>query len=123
MEYLFQIAQSLSPESPPLEQVRRKSKILFGNSDRVQVADAIHRSEDGAVNATDLASELDLPNPRVRAQLLAFAEAGLLTPHVKGPGKHWYLRAPSMYWAACHALMEDRLDEHDDRSGHISGRA
>jgi len=91
----------------------------------VQVADAIRRSEDGAVNATDLATELGLPNTRVRAQLLAFAEAGLLTPHLKGPGKHWYLRMPSPYWTACSNLMETWLGGLDDRddSEIIAGRS
>lgn len=83
----------------------------------MQVADAIHRSEDGAVNATDLATELGLPNTRVRAQLLAFAEAELLAPDMKGTGKHWYLRRPSPYWMVCSDLMETWLGGFEDVDG------
>jgi hypothetical protein len=83
--------------------VRAKSKALFGNRDRLEVAVAIAKSEDGVVNATDLSFELGMVNSRVRAQLLAFAEVGLLvlgtTPAENG--KRWYVRQQSSFWATC----------------------
>lgn len=97
------------------ERVRRNSKVLLGNSDRAQVAVAIQQSEDGLVNATDLALELGMPNNRVRAQLLAFAEADLLTPGPPGPGKHWYLRKEHDFWKACRSLLEVWSGERQER--------
>jgi len=58
------------------------------------------------VNATDLARELDLPNNRVRAQLLVFVEADLLDPIPPGAGKHWYVRKKSDFWEACDSLLK-----------------
>lgn len=44
------------------------SKLLLGNQDRLEVGEAIARSEDGLVNATDLGLELGIAQPRVRNQ-------------------------------------------------------
>jgi len=88
------------------EFIREKSKALFGNSDRVQVALAIGQSKDGLVNATDLAAELGIVNNRIRAQLLAFVEVRLLSPAPPGPGKRWYVRAESGFWDTCQKLAE-----------------
>lgn len=66
------------------------------------------------VNATDLALELGMPNNRVRAQLLAFAETGLLVPGPPGPGKHWYIRQESDFWGTCRGLLETWVKEQGD---------
>jgi hypothetical protein len=94
-----------SPTSLPKkvrDRIRTYSKVLLGNKDRIDVAVAIALSQDKAVNATDLANELGLVNSRVRTQLLAFAEVGLLseTP-ASGELKRWYLRQNSPFWQAC----------------------
>lgn len=88
--------------------VRARSKALFGNRDRLDVAIAVARSHDSAVNATDLAKETGLINTRVRAQLLAFAEADLLSEIQPAGGelKRWYRRNDNPFWQAC-------LDLHD----------
>lgn len=90
------------------ERVRVRSKLLFGNMDRMAVAIAIAESPDGAVNATDLTWQLQLANNRVRAQLVAFAEVGLLEAHLHdGDKKRWYTRVKSPFWATCQALVQD----------------
>ena len=87
------------------ELVRERSKALFGNRDRIDVAVAIALGEDAAVNATDLAAEIGLANSRVRAQLLAFADAGLLSRvEPGGELKRWYRRENNPFWQSCLAL-------------------
>jgi hypothetical protein len=89
------------------EHLRARSKALFGNRDRLEVAVAITLSPDGAVNATDLAKVTGLANNRVRNQLLVMAAAGLLAEMPPG-GEHkrWYVRQDSPFWQACLDLYE-----------------
>jgi hypothetical protein len=90
------------------QRLRERSKFLLGNSDRLEVAAAVARSEDDAVNATDLVQVLDgLPNNRIRAQLVALAQAGLLDAMPRdGHGRIWYVRKPTKFWDACVELEE-----------------
>jgi hypothetical protein len=60
-----------------LAQLRDRSKRLYGNADRLQVAYAVAQSS-GVVHAQELADLLAIGPPRVRAQLLAFVEAGVM---------------------------------------------
>jgi hypothetical protein len=85
------------------ERIRERSKDVFGNKDRLDVAVAIARSADDAVNATDLAAETGLVNSRVRAQLLALTRADLLSevPQTGEDLKRWYLRQESPFWQTC----------------------
>jgi len=90
------------------ELLRRRSKLVFGNRDRLEVAVAIARSNDPLVNATELTDVLvGWPNNRIRAQLVALAEADLLraAPRI-GPGKIYYLRQDSLFWDACLDLAD-----------------
>jgi DNA-binding IclR family transcriptional regulator len=87
--------------------LREKSKALFGNRDRLEVLAAIARSQDAAVNATDLALELGILNPRVRTQLIALAEAGLLAPAPTEDVKRWYVKRESPFWGGCLDLLDD----------------
>ena len=89
------------------EELRKNSKAMFGSSDRLPVALAIAAAEDGAVNATDLSWDLRLANNRVRAQLVAMADLGLLQaiPPDSG-GKRWYTRVDSPFWDVCVDLYE-----------------
>jgi hypothetical protein len=86
--------------------VREKSKALFGNRDRAEVAQAIAQSPDGIVNATDLSLELGMLNSRVRTQLLALVEAELLDPGLQEAGKRWYVRRESSFWTTLSDLID-----------------
>jgi chromosomal replication initiator protein len=89
--------------------LREQSKLLFGNSDRLEVALAVAQSDLDAVNATDLAEVLaGWPNNRIRAQLVALARVGLLQsmPRDDDSGKIWYRRMPAHFWGACIELVE-----------------
>lgn len=68
---------------------------------------AIARSPDGLVNATDLQNEIGLVQSRVRNQLVALAEAELLTALPDGDVKRWYRREPSPFWQSCLDLYDD----------------
>ena len=85
------------------EIARVRSKSLFGNLDRLEVAVAVASSALDAVNATDLTEALPgLPNNRIRAQLVALANVGLLQAMPRdGSGRIWYIRKPALFWAAC----------------------
>jgi hypothetical protein len=89
------------------DRLRERSKLVYGNRDRLQVAVAVARSDSGLVNATDLAEETGLVNTRVRAQLIAFAEAGLLEAMPPDAGKRWYSRVESPFWRQCLDLAEE----------------
>jgi hypothetical protein len=90
------------------EDMRRRSKALFGNRDRLVVIAAVSHS-DGIVCAADLERRTELANNRVRAQLIALTDAGLLAQDRREPRDRtqWYRRIPSPLWAACAALYED----------------
>jgi hypothetical protein len=57
--------------------IRQRSKRLFGNADRLEVAQAVAESS-GVVHAQELADQLGMSPPRVRTQLLAFVGAGIM---------------------------------------------
>jgi Mn-dependent DtxR family transcriptional regulator len=84
------------------------SKLLLGNQDRLEVAVAVARSEDGLINATDLGLELGIAQPRVRNQLVTLEKAGLLDRMPKsGTVKQWFQRRESPFWHVCIALYKD----------------
>jgi hypothetical protein len=94
------------------ERIRQRSKAMFGNLDRLDVAVAIALSEDGLVNATDLSWDLRIANNRVRAQLLALTELGLLRPEPGDrAGKRHYLRLENPFWQTCLNLYRDWIAE------------
>jgi hypothetical protein len=97
-----------APSAPDREFLRKKSKALFGNRDRLEVATEVARSESAAVNAADLSYALRLPNNRVRAQLIALASVGLLEamPHDGTTGRVWFIRRQSQFWSACVELTD-----------------
>lgn len=105
---------ALHPErldQPTRERIRQRSKAMFGNLDRLDVAVAIALSEDGLVNATDLSWELRIANNRVRAQLLALTELGLLRPGPGAGGKRHYLRLANPFWQTCLELYREWVAE------------
>jgi hypothetical protein len=71
-------------------------------------------SRDPSVNAADLAAELGIENPRVRAQLVAFSKGGLLTPAAPMAGKRWYVRNDSPFWATCLTMMRHWAGQYAD---------
>ncbi|HVD41990.1 MAG TPA: hypothetical protein VNC16_13430 [Solirubrobacterales bacterium] len=87
--------------------VRKRSKLFFGNQDRMEVLVAIALSPDGLVNATDLQWEIEIVQNRVRNQLVALARVGLLTKFPQRGGKAWYKRVDSSLWGAALDLYED----------------
>src|SRR5690349_6172809 len=72
--------------------VRERSKLLFGNQDRFEVAVAVAHSQLGRVNATDLHRVLDLAVNRIRAQLLALEAIGRLERLPDENGKRMFAR-------------------------------
>jgi|ERR1700722_19136389 len=83
------------------EEIRKRSKALFGNRDRLEVMAAIAASRDGLVCAADLERSVGLANNRVRAQLIALYEAGLLQAMPRSRDRiQWYQRQPSRLWQA-----------------------
>jgi hypothetical protein len=83
------------------EQIRARSRALFGNLDRLEVAAAIAASDDGVVNATDLQWELRIANNRVRAQLVGLADLGFLQQVSTEARKRYYVRLKSPFWSMC----------------------
>lgn len=91
------------------EKVRARSKSLFGNKDRLEIAVEIARSRDGYVNATDLSAATGLLQSRVRNQLLALVDAELLeeVPETGDGRRRWFRRKESPFWQGCLELIED----------------
>jgi hypothetical protein len=81
--------------------LRARSRALFGNLDRLEVAAAIAASSDGVVNATDLQWELKIANNRVRAQLVGLADLGFLQATSTEARKRYYVRLKSPFWSVC----------------------
>jgi hypothetical protein len=93
----------------PREVVRDRSKLLFGNRDKLEVLSAIGGLTDQALCAADIESRVGLANNRVRAQLIILAKLGLLIALPRGRGERiqWYQRVPSPLWSASAALYEE----------------
>ena len=84
---------------------RELSKAIFGNADRLGVAEYIAASPDGLIYATEIARSLDIPQNRARAQLLAFAEAGLLRPLPRDLDRRaFFSRENDDFWEAMNSL-------------------
>lgn len=83
---------------------RRLSKLLLGNADRLDVAAAVARSSAGVVHAQELGRALDLTPSRVRAQLLAMVDAGVLTLPPRVGRTVDYEREEAPFWDAIRLL-------------------
>ena len=90
--------------------LRRKSKLLFGNADRLEVCYAVTRSS-GLVHAQELANELGISPPRVRAQLLALAAADLLDVLPRSGQTQDYERRDSAFWPAIELMVEGWVEQ------------
>jgi hypothetical protein len=109
--------RAMPPSDTPLqtsardEDLRTLSKRVFGNADRLPVAIAVARSEEGIVCATDIGWEASISPARAGAQLRAFADLGLVAALPVEPGrKRWYWRQPSPFWETCIALADRESD-------------
>lgn len=87
--------------------VRALSKLIFGNADRLEVAAAIAREPEAIVNGDELANQLTIAPNRVRAQLLAFTEAGFLSPVPRVDRRVYYERRASPFWDLVLAVLEE----------------
>ena len=85
-------------ESASRARLRGRSKQIFGNADRLEVAAAIARTESGVVHAQELADELGISPPRVRTQLLALTAAGLMRLLPREGLVQNYERLPDPFW-------------------------
>jgi hypothetical protein len=93
---------------------RQFSKAVFGNADRLDVAAHIAASSDGLIYATEIAESLGIPQNRARAQLLAFAEAGVLRPLPRDLDRRaFFARENDDFWKAMKDL-HDTLFAADD---------
>lgn len=103
--------QSASLKSLPArerERLRERSKLVFGNKDRLEVIAAIAQNADDLISGTDLELEIGMSQSRVRKQLVALAEAGLLTAFPRsGDVRRWYRRNDSPLWEFGLSLYED----------------
>jgi hypothetical protein len=86
--------------------LRKRSKKLFGNADRLEVAHAVAQGS-GVFYAQELADELGISPPRVRAQLLAFCEAGAIRTMPRVELKQLYERIDhDPFWAAVRIFLD-----------------
>jgi hypothetical protein len=91
--------------SPALIRLRNRSKRLYGNADRLQVAYAVAKSP-GVVHAQELADALLISPPRVRAQLLAFVEAEVMLTLPRSGHIQNYERLDDAFWPSTVAQVE-----------------
>jgi DNA-binding transcriptional ArsR family regulator len=57
------------------------------------------------VNAQELSEQLGISPPRVRAQLLAFVESGLMTAVPRSELRQYYERIDDPFWSAVRTLV------------------
>lgn len=84
--------------------MRLRSKRLFGNADRLEVAFAV-ASSPGLVHSQELADQLGISPPRVRTQLLAFVDAGLMRVMPRSGQVQNYERIDDPFWSLVSELV------------------
>jgi hypothetical protein len=90
-------------------QLRDRSKRLFGNADRLEVAVAVAQSS-GLVHAQELAEQLAISPPRVRTQLLAFVDAQVMRSLPRSGHIQNYERLDDPFWETIDRLVEEWFD-------------
>ena len=86
--------------------LRARSKQVFGNADRLEVVAAVAQSRSGVVHAQELADSLGISPPRVRTQLLALTEAGLMRLLPREGLTQNYERVKDPYWEAMSSIVD-----------------
>lgn len=84
---------------------RETSKAIFGNADRLDVALRVASAEQPTF-ATELSRELNISQNRARAQLVVFADAGLLRELPRDGFRVYYERNNEKFWAALRDIGE-----------------
>lgn len=98
------------------EGIRSRSKAMFGNKYRLEVAAAVGDSG-GVLYARDIARILGVSDNLVFAVLKQFEEAGMLQDlgRVEGQQQHYYARADSFFWDACSRLLVELVAAPDSK--------
>jgi DNA-binding transcriptional ArsR family regulator len=100
---LLRMEQTAGSADGTRGRLRERSKRVLGNADRLEVAAAVARAS-GLVHAQGLANEVGITPPRVRAQLVAFTEAGLMELVPRTGQIVYYNRLDDPFWDAARAL-------------------
>ncbi|HYV15246.1 MAG TPA: hypothetical protein VE972_04435 [Conexibacter sp.] len=87
-------------------QLRKRSKVVYGNADRLEVAYAVMQSSSRVVHAQELAQTLGITASRVRAQLLALVDAGLMVMLPRTGQTQDYERLDDPFWDSVSAIVE-----------------
>jgi hypothetical protein len=96
----------VDPSSDASAEVRKASKRLFGNADRLEVAAAVADAATGEIYEKHLAGVTGLDASRVGTQLRQLASVGLLKPLPKTSDRRQrYRRRESSYWKASTDLL------------------
>ena len=100
---------TIDSESDEYAALMKASKDLFGNQDRLLVGAAVALAEPGNLYGQALSRATGLVQPRVGAQLKAFAAAGLLVkmPLLGGGQRVLYQRRPSVFWDFVPSLLAE----------------
>jgi hypothetical protein len=104
---MIRLVTSLASTAFDRDLLRHRSKVLFGNADRLEVAIAVARSSSGVVHAKELANELNIDAPRVRTQLRAFVEAGVMVLLPRHGQTVDYERRPDPFWAGVETIVTE----------------
>jgi hypothetical protein len=111
-----------NPNSPDKRSdVRDRSKRLFGNADRLEVAFAVAESS-GLVHAQELAEQLGISPPRVRAQLLAFVGAGVMRNLPRNGLLQNYERIDDQFWVSIKTLMDNWTQSAEVQAAPLASR-
>ena len=112
-----------NPNSPDKRSdIRDRSKRLFGNADRLEVALAVAESS-GLVHAQELADQLGISPPRVRAQLLAFVAAGVMQDLPRNGLLQNYERIDDQFWVSIKMLMDNWTQSAEAKAGPLVSRS
>lgn len=87
--------------------VERRSKLLFGNQQRVRIAAAVARAEGDLVHALEISQNAGVAHNVASSQLKEFVLAGVMEdgPSVAGQRFRYFRRLPSCYWRLSAELL------------------
>ncbi|HEX9776119.1 MAG TPA: hypothetical protein VGB83_11150 [Actinomycetota bacterium] len=96
-----------------MDELRTRSKLLFGNKLRAEIGALIAVAEPGVIYARELAQCLHVADSQVQPELKRLTQAGLLVqmPKPAGQSIQYYERMPHPYWEACRAVVVHERSE------------
>jgi Fe2+ or Zn2+ uptake regulation protein len=109
------IVSRMTSSAQSRKELRERSKKLFGNADRLQVAFAVAESS-GVVHAQEIADRLSISPPRVRTQLLAFVDSGVMQTLPRNGHTQNYERIQDPFWDMVTQLLEAWVPDSNMRS-------